>query len=86
MQPLNPDVEDPKAKTRTITPVEDVLCIITFQLFNDLKKTTNILCINPCRCPVHIPSAITIFCANLLNFPPTAPLSLCLRVFLTCVT
>ena len=30
MQPLNPDVEDPKAKTRTITPVEDVLCIITF--------------------------------------------------------
>lgn len=30
MQPLNPDVEDPKAKTRTITPVEDVLYIITF--------------------------------------------------------
>ena len=55
-------------------------------LFNDLKKTTNILCINPCRCPVHISSAITIFCANLLNFPPTAPLYLCLRVFLTCVT
>ena len=29
MPPLTPDVEDPKPKTGTITPVEDILCIIS---------------------------------------------------------